>query len=124
MNDIEQKFFSAYLEMEEITKDDECCILIPSKQIDIYIVDFLYDNCVVIEIDGHEYHKTKEQRFKDYQRERYLIKQGYIVIRFMATEVFINPYKCVDEMFEIGIIFDEQKSNCFAKGLEAGREVK
>lgn len=122
MNDIEQKFFNAYLNLEEITADNECCILKPGVQIDIYKVDFVYDNDFIIEIDGHEYHKTKEQRFKDYQRERYLMKKGYIVIRFMATEVFLNPNKCIDEMFEIATFVQERRCTDFGEGLEAGRQ--
>ena len=122
VNEIEQKFFNAYLESEEVTADSEYCYLKPGVQIDIYKVDFLYDGAYVIEIDGHEYHKTKDQRFYDYQRERYLMKKGYIVIRFMATEVFLNPIKCIEEMFNIMIFFDDRRCSDFEKGKESSVE--
>lgn len=124
MNEIETKFFEAYLEYEGITKESDCCILKPHTQIGIYQADFVFDNKIVIEIDGHEFHKTKEQRFNDYNRERYMMKKGYIVIRFMGTEVFLDSEKCVQEMFDIDTVFHEKICAAFGSGLEAGREGK
>jgi very-short-patch-repair endonuclease len=94
----------------------------------IYIVDFLIVSTegqeFVIEIDGHEFHKTKEQRFKDYQRERFLQEQGKIVFRFMASEVYTNAYKCalwtVDTISE----YSEKLSNQIIDAYEAGSRNK
>lgn len=98
MNDIEQKLYDALL---DITSDSEIEIfkknLHPQYPIPPYIVDFLIDfggANIVIEVDGHESHKTKEQRQKDYERERYLIEKGYLIIRFTGSEVFIDPVSC------------------------------
>lgn len=122
MNEIEQKFFTAYLDYWGITAEDESCVLIPDFQIDIYKVDFIYQEKYVIEIDGHDFHKTKEQRFQDYQRERYLQKKGYTVIRFMGTEVFLNPEQCIEELLEIVDVYEQIISDSFGRGLMDGRE--
>lgn len=41
-----------------------------------------------IECDGHEFHKTKEQRENDNKRMRLLIKYGWTVIRYTGTEIY------------------------------------
>lgn len=94
MNELEQKFYDAFLYEEQ--NDDMCYIgtIEPQVVIGIYKADFVVDGEFVIEIDGHEYHKTKEQREQDYKRERYLMRNGYLVIRFTGTEVFLSPNEC------------------------------
>lgn len=63
-----------------------------------YRVDFLVrEKKFVIEIDGHEWHKTKEQRTRDCERQRALNIQGYFVIRFTGSEVYRDAKKCVNE---------------------------
>lgn len=99
MNSIETIFYDAFHRFEEI-ENGSACDLEPQKTIGIYKVDFVYESCA-IEIDGYDYHKTKEQREYDYNRERYLLKNGYTPIRFTGTEVFLDPDKCVREMHEI-----------------------
>ena len=71
-------------------------------RIDKYRVDFLIpDKKIVIELDGHEYHKTKWQRTNDARRERYLQKKGYYVIRFTGNEIYYNVEECVKDVFDI-----------------------
>jgi len=54
---------------------------------------------VAVEIDGHDFHeKTKDQVASDKSRERSLIREGYVVLRFTGSEVFRNPRKCVNEV--------------------------
>lgn len=70
----------------------------PQAWIDNYRVDFLIKSKnLVIELDGHDYHKTKEQRTKDASRQRCLEMKGYRVIRFTGTEIHKNVNKCVQE---------------------------
>ncbi|AVF65941.1 endonuclease domain-containing protein [Vibrio alginolyticus] len=65
-------------------------------------VDFLLkDARLIIELDGHDYHSSKEQLEKDAIRQRYLSRAGYTVIRFTGREVVRNPKACVDEVREI-----------------------
>lgn len=130
MNEIESKFFEAFNQVLKRYKSDSeyannspfiLFFIKPQVVIGIYKVDFIYNDCV-IEIDGHENHKTKEQREYDYVRERYLMKKGYKVIRFMGTEVFLDPHKCVMEMIEIGDVFRRKHEEVWQKGYDSARE--
>lgn len=122
MNKIEQMFYEAFLELEESENEDETLLtnfyLEPQKPVGIYRPDFVCNNCI-IEIDGHESHKTKEQREYDYKRERYFMKQGYFVIRFMGTEVYLNPLECVKEAMEIVLQINEQSIKDYCMGFDA-----
>ena len=61
-----------------------------------YRIDFIYPGKkIAIELDGHDYHKTKEQRTADAQRERALQSMGWTVIRFTGTEIYHDAPKCV-----------------------------
>lgn len=67
-----------------------------------YRVDFLLkDARLIVELDGHEYHSTKEQLEKDALRQRYLSRAGYTVVRFTGREVNRAPADCVAEVREI-----------------------
>ena len=72
----------------------------------VYRLDFLYEDedipslKVVIEADGAYWHLTNEQKAHDYKRERYLLRKGYIIIRFMGSEIYKSPIKCVKETIE------------------------
>jgi very-short-patch-repair endonuclease len=99
MNEIEQMFYDAFIDEYVNPENKLCCSQEIEAQvvIGLYKVDFIINGKYVIEIDGHDYHKTKEQREYDYTRDRYLIKRGYVVIRFTGTEVFLQPDKCAVE---------------------------
>lgn len=127
MNDIEQKYFLALVHElrkdqtdEELQKDvsidlengwiycggqydiDEITAQFPYK---IYIADFriatYFGRDILVEIDGHDTHKTKEQRYKDAVRERFFIKEGFLIIRFTGSEVYVNARACAEETIEI-----------------------
>jgi very-short-patch-repair endonuclease len=67
-----------------------------------YRVDFAYEYPkIAIEVDGHEYHSTKEQRGRDAQRDRFIQAEGWRVLRYTGTEVFNNPDKCASEINSI-----------------------
>lgn len=71
--------------------------LIYQYQVKKYVLDFAYIDDIfklAIEIDGHEYHKTKKQRTHDAKRARELTALGWDVIRFTGSEVYQNPIKC------------------------------
>jgi len=94
MNEIEQKFYDAFIDELDgrrgITIKDQV-------NIGQYRVDFIVNNEFIIEIDGHEYHKTTDQREADYCRDRRLQHLGYTVLRFTGTEVYHAPYHCAME---------------------------
>ncbi|MGQ4876888.1 MAG: DUF559 domain-containing protein, partial [Promethearchaeia archaeon] len=74
----------------------------PQVQIGHYRVDFaVMDKKVVVELDGHNYHKTKEQRTYDAERQRYLQKNGFTVVRFTGSEINKDVNGCVSELLDI-----------------------
>ncbi len=51
-------------------------------------VDFLWpDHDVIVEVDGHEYHSTRDQRSADSSRQNRLTALGYTVLRFTSDQV-------------------------------------
>jgi len=49
-------------------------------------------------------HNTKQKITRDAERERYLQRLGYQVIRFTGTEVFKDVQKCVNEVLSLAKI--------------------
>lgn len=90
--------------------------IIPQAKIKIsddkeYRVDFLVeirdfrlniDLDVVIECDGHEFHqKTKDQVESDRKRERNILEDGRIVVRFTGSEIFNESPRCARQLIKI-----------------------
>ena len=74
----------------------------PQVVVDSYRIDLAVpEKKVAIELDGHEFHKSREQRTYDAKRQRYLQRQGWQVIRFTGTEIYEDVFKCIDEAIEI-----------------------
>ncbi|URL13302.1 DUF559 domain-containing protein [Pantoea ananatis] len=64
-----------------------------------YRVDFiLRDVRLIIELDGHAYHSTPTQLDYDSQRQRYLTRAGYSVIRFTGRQIVKDVNACVEEV--------------------------
>ena len=57
---------------------------------------------IMVELDGHRYPSSPEQKKKDAEKDRFLTKHGYRVPRFTGSEVNKNPKMVVDEIMEIG----------------------
>ena len=133
MNEIETKFAEAILtecnvpSFEDLPDEDEHLLALceAQKPIVIYIVDFYMEDCegnkFVVEIDGHESHKTKQQRYEDYCRERVLQKQLITVIRFTGSEVFVDAERCAKECLEIIDAFALYTSGIQIRSYEAGQ---
>lgn len=67
-----------------------------------FFIDFsVVNTSLLIEIDGHDYHKTREQRSRDAKRDRELHAMGYTVLRFTGSEVYNDPAGCVDQVKNI-----------------------
>ena len=80
----------------------------PQYKVGKYRVDFLVElfngkgNEYIIECDGHEFHeKTKEQAKYDKQRERFLVQNGYKVLRFSGSEIYRDFEKITQELFDV-----------------------
>ena len=115
LNDIETMFYNAWIERGEKEKKMgfRPMRIRPQVACGGYIVDFLIDYSfqvdvmkVAVEIDGHETHKSKAQRLYDYARDRFLMTKRMLVIRFAASEVFVDAAACVDEVCQIICGFD------------------
>jgi hypothetical protein len=84
--------------------------LIPELEQEVWIdkkyrVDFLIPSKkIIIELYGYQHHNTKVKITKDAERERYLQRVGYQVIRFTGTEVFKDVRKCVYEVLSLAKI--------------------
>jgi hypothetical protein len=60
---------------------------------------------LVVEVDGHDFHdRTKQQASYDKEQDREITLEGYRVIRFTGSDIFRDPYKCVED---IGFHLDE-----------------
>lgn len=80
---------------------------------------------LVIELDGHDYHKTREQRTADASRQRYLQRQGWTVIRFTGSEIYRDVNQCVREVVEqisllpaVGGTMPEAEAHCSVRMQE------
>lgn len=72
--------------------------LLPQIEFERYRFDFgIRWTNVLIEVDGHDFHKTKEQRTRDAKRQRYLEQKGFRVIRFTGSEIYKDLDKCIQE---------------------------
>lgn len=141
MNQIEQMFYDAYVTHDKTWRVDNHISLVtpdklplkPQYKIAGYVVDFLYeekiDNTedlslrVAVEIDGQESHKTKAQRLDDYQRERFLQKNGIHVVRFTASEVYVDAENCVCELEQIVHTLLRRINNIIDYGMKIEDEV-
>ncbi|MFD1066657.1 endonuclease domain-containing protein [Oceanobacillus locisalsi] len=101
-----------YMELPTL-KNFKSLHTIPQKEIETdggkYRLDFLIECAMhdktynfAIECDGHNFHeKTKEQAAKDKSRERSLMKEGIIMMRFTGSEIWKDPSKCAAEVIKI-----------------------
>ena len=77
-----------------------------------YIADFVFDTegefgefhtsenglKLVIECDGHEYHKISKKQVKhDNERDLDLKMSGYEVLHFSGSQIYENPWKCAED---------------------------
>ncbi len=75
----------------------------PTPQVEIgdYRVDFaIQEYEIAIELDGHDYHKTKEQRTADAKRDRFLTSIGWTVYRFTGSEIWADAAACANELYD------------------------
>lgn len=56
---------------------------------------------VAIEIDGYEWHSSKEKFQHDRQRDRIAMKYNWLVVRLAAVDVLKHPVKSVQEVYAI-----------------------
>lgn len=66
-----------------------------------YRPDFMIrDRKFIIELDGHDTHSSVDDRTRDVQRQRYLQRLGWTVIRFTGREIYRDADACVSEVLD------------------------
>lgn len=76
--------------------------IIPQYPIFNYRADFAIPDCrILIEIDGYEWHKTREQLTADVKRQRALTAAGWTVFRFTGREIYAGAANCAAEVARI-----------------------
>lgn len=74
-------------------------LMIPQFSIGNYRADFaIPSKKVVIEVDGHDYHSSPEQKLHDSKRDRFMVSQGWRVLRFTGREVYHDVEAVVKEI--------------------------
>jgi len=63
-----------------------------------YRVDFLFNDKVVVEIDGHEFHSGRANADRDARRDAKLRSLGYRLLRIPAYRVHHNPSAAVSDI--------------------------
>ena len=79
-------------------------ITIGSYRVDFFLchVGFGDEVPLIVECDGHDFHeKTKEQAQRDKARDRYLVGQGYRVLRFTGSEIYRSPVDVAEEIISV-----------------------
>jgi len=54
-------------------------------------VDLLVEGRIVVELDGFAYHSGRAEYREDRRRDRELVRQGYLVLRFTFEDVMRDP---------------------------------
>lgn len=88
---VERQFYRHALPLIDVSPQVESCG---------YRLDFAVGR-LAIEIDGHDFHKSIEQRTRDAARDRRLLRDGWTVIRFTGSEIWADVDGCVAEVVEI-----------------------
>ena len=64
-----------------------------------YRIDFALPSVkLAIEVDGHEWHSSKERRTHDAKRDRWLVRQGWTVMRFTGSELVAENFMPLQEI--------------------------
>lgn len=59
--------------------------------------DVLFDDVkLIVEVDGHRYHRTRAQSAADLQRQNAFVDQGYTVLRFTPADIADEPDRVVE----------------------------
>lgn len=56
---------------------------------------------LIVECDGYQYHSSKESFERDRKRDRLLKSKGYDVVRFSGSEIYRDPVKVSDDLYDL-----------------------
>lgn len=73
--------------------------LAPNLPIGPYVGDFVDERArIVVEVDGREFHSEPEVFRGDRRRQNWLVREGWMVLRFAAYDVLAHPDAIADEI--------------------------
>lgn len=101
--------FNPYIDLTYSNNQEIKCTNGKKYRLDFYFVVAYYNSkgkiidtkYYDVECDGYDYHSSKEQIKYDNERTRALQKDGFEIIRFSGSEIYINSDKCVDDLIKI-----------------------
>lgn len=79
---------------------DFAVFLVGFDTVDDDIVEVYLKRPLIIELDGQDYHSSKQQRNKDYKRENDLKLAGYDIMRFTGSQVYNDVYGCLEQVYQ------------------------
>jgi very-short-patch-repair endonuclease len=72
---------------------------IPQYVIGPYITDFAFvDQCLAIECDGDYWHSLPKQQVRDRQKDNYLKRSHWYVLRLPEHRILSNIDECIQEI--------------------------
>ena len=83
----------------------------PQLQTNVFRIDFAFPAAGLgVEIDGHNFHSSREQRRGDAQRDRALLMDGWSMMRFTGTEIEADATACAHEVARIVLMRMRERS--------------
>ncbi|GAB3537192.1 hypothetical protein GCM10027403_20640 [Arthrobacter tecti] len=64
-------------------------------------VDFVLEGFLVVEVDGDEFHSTREARNRDRRRNNELIARGYLYLRFGYGDVMFRRDDVLEQVWTV-----------------------
>jgi hypothetical protein len=78
---------------------------------------------LAVECDGHDYHeRTKEQAARDRQRDRALLLENVITIRFTGAELYADAERCASEAVQLASHIDSVDQWTWTSGWDSCRK--
>lgn len=94
---------SAYPQYEIETNDKKFIV-----DFDVILECQDYYKELIVECDGHDFHeKTKKQVIHDNEREYAIKMSGYDILRFSGSQIYNNPFKVANDVFDYLLIMKE-----------------
>ncbi|GAB2628013.1 DUF559 domain-containing protein [Prescottella soli] len=78
------------------------CPMAANEPVGPYVCDFVDARAkVVVEVDGREFHSAPDVFRSDRHRQNWLVQQGWLVLRYAASDVLTDPDAVAEEISAI-----------------------
>nr|WP_184752665.1 DUF559 domain-containing protein [Microbacterium thalassium] len=75
-----------------------CTVELQVEFVGVGRVDLVADGWLVIECDSRQFHSSWEEQLRDRARDIELAAQGFLTLRFTATQIMHRPHEVVDAL--------------------------